>query len=146
MLSQLEMALIPAVDFAVASVSAFDAVTGSALKLVGATFSIGSSIGPTVSRLLASHFVRHVGTVRIAIAAPFRRQTGSVAASVLRRRARSSQQGGTVSLIGSTFAIRISVANPNLRNAIAVVGAPERTRRTIPTGFCTHIYIIQCFY
>ncbi len=125
-------------NFSVAAVSAFNAVTGGALELVGAAFSIGGSVGPAVARLLAPHFVRHVGAVRIAVASPLGRQTGAIAASVLRRGTGSSQQGGTVSFVGSSVAIRISIADPNLRNAIAVVGAPERTRRTIPVVFYTN--------
>lgn len=125
-------------NLAVAAVGALDAVAGSALELVGGAFAIDGRVGRSVARLAAAaHFVRHVQTIRIAVASPFRWQTGSVAATVLCRRTGAIEQSGAVALVGSAIAIRIAVAHPHLRNAIAIVGTPERTRRAVPIGlFC----------
>lgn len=127
---------VPAVNFSVTTVSSFNAMTGSTLELIGCAFTIGDCIGRSVASLLASHFIGHVGTVWIAIAPPFDRQTGTIAASVLRRRTSSSQQGGTVAFVGSAVTVRVSVTNPHLRNAVAIVRAPKRAARAIPAGFC----------
>lgn len=128
-------------DFSVAAIGSFDAMPGCALELLGSTVLIEGSICSAVSRLLAPHFIRHVGTVWIAITAPFGRQTGAIAAAMLRWRARPRQQNGTVSLVSPSVAIRIAITHPNLRDAIAVVGASKRTSRAISTDF--YVAVLQ---
>lgn len=124
-------------NFSVATISSFNAMPGSALKLIGATVSIDGPIGPTIAGLLAAHFVWHVGAIWISIASPFVGQTGAVAASVLRCRTCPRQQNRTVPFVGSSIAIRITITHPNLRNAIAVVWASKRAGRAIPASFYT---------
>lgn len=127
--------VLPAMNFSVASISSFDAMARSALKFVWSTFAIGGRICRSFPRLLTSRFIRHVRTVRVAVASPFDRQTSAVAASMLRRRASSAQQCGTVAFVRSVVAVRVSVTHPHLRNAIAVVRAPEGAARAVPAGF-----------
>ena len=49
--------VVPAMNFSVATISSFDAMPGSALELIGPTVSIDGPIGPTITGLLAAHFV-----------------------------------------------------------------------------------------
>jgi hypothetical protein len=82
-----------------------------------------------------SHLVRHVAAVGISVAFPLGRQTVSVAAPMLRRLAGARHERLAVAFVRSAVTVRVAVAHPLLRDAVAAV-APERAGRAVPVWTC----------
>ena len=78
-----------------------------------------------------SDLVGHVAAVGISVAFPLGRQTVSVAAPMLRRLTGARHERLAVAFVRSAVAVRVAVAHPLLRDAVAAV-APERAGRAVP--------------